>query len=312
MTSQFCEHCGTPRISHYKFCTGCGTPFEGLDSQTSVRDDELGELEPLSESDISLDGSAEEVVSEGYKSSVLPKVLILSLFALLVGGGGWLLWQQSVGDEVTVVVIGPANVRDMPTAEGSKVVGRLEAGDKLKGHWVESANDPEVKWLEISGFDETRYVWSGNLDVIGASNAADTSPPAKLELSDQIVGRWRCSSTIMGMTEVQLTNYKADGSFSGRSTISGTLEGQRLSGNADYFGTWSIDDQVLIERNESYELSNFQWSNPLLDALVISQFEETHSGSTHSAKIEMGQDRMQLMYEADGLLVPIDCNRATS
>jgi hypothetical protein len=52
--------------------------------------------------------------------------------ALMLGGCDAIFGS----DQVIATVTGPANVRDAPTTDGSKVIARLEAGTELKGKWT--------------------------------------------------------------------------------------------------------------------------------------------------------------------------------
>jgi len=79
--------------------------------------------------------------------------------ALMLGGCSELFGS----DEVTVTVTDTANVRDAPTADGSNVIAKLEAGTDLSGEWVATSSAPQDRWLQFDFNGKKAFVWAGNL-----------------------------------------------------------------------------------------------------------------------------------------------------
>lgn len=67
--------------------------------------------------------------------------------------------DQYLSETISLRVTGVANARNIPTGEGSTVVGQFQPGDILHGRWVEGV-DPSVRWFKTSNGD---YIWGGNL-----------------------------------------------------------------------------------------------------------------------------------------------------
>lgn len=80
----------------------------------------------------------------------------------------------------SVTVIGSANLRDFPTAQGTRVVDRYTAGTRVSGRWVRGA-DPKILWFRVA---DQRYLWQGNLQgdaavMAKASQAAADPHPSE-------------------------------------------------------------------------------------------------------------------------------------
>jgi hypothetical protein len=122
--------------------------------------------------------------------------------ALMLGGCDAIFGS----DQVIPTVTGPANVRDAPTTDGSKVIARLEAGTELKGNWVEMGSGPRDKWLEFDFNGKKAFVWAGNLKIsardnsivspndkskseVAESDKSQDSPTQSLELAPGVYSR---------------------------------------------------------------------------------------------------------------------------
>jgi hypothetical protein len=56
-----------------------------------------------------------------------------------------------------------ANMRDLPTPEGSAILLSVPQGEVLTGRLVASSLDPSVRWLQTEWNGTPGYVWTGNL-----------------------------------------------------------------------------------------------------------------------------------------------------
>lgn len=121
------------------------------------------------ENDITATEQGADPLSGPYRPNRLPSFLIGFVIFILSGVGVWLFWQPSDAELVSAIATGPANIRDMPTVDGGRVVGVLKAGDLVQGEWVTGSVESKTRWLKITGPSGEQFVWEGNLKI--ASNA---------------------------------------------------------------------------------------------------------------------------------------------
>lgn len=92
----------------------------------------------------------------------------------------FLLWpltacdEPTDGNEVTVMVVENANVRDAPTIKSSSILESLQAGTRLSGKWVGDVRNSDDRWFEFERNGSKGYIWSGNLEkILSRSDKAD-------------------------------------------------------------------------------------------------------------------------------------------
>ena len=146
----------------------------------------------------------------------------------------------------TLFVLGPANMRNRPSSNGTDVLRALTMGEQLSGRWVRGA-DPTTRWLRIEGSQGVGYVWERNLgqnivlDNILRIDPANCSPNSALssafnnlmELGQDSV-LLRSPFRIDGISHefrpvLVEAPSRADGSYRVRAPLRGIWNGLRLA-----------------------------------------------------------------------------------
>lgn len=196
--ANFCTQCGTQLKSDDLFCPECGAPLGGRTDEMAAHEGahieaaetppvpEPVQTEPPPESQWAAPAYVPEPTSDGPKINTN---VILGIIALVVIAGAGLATcnaftgsdrlagnasgnstaetgnqigsEQPEGQRATFYVMTEANVRDRPTAEGSKIISKLSRGEELTGTIVMGV-DGTSQWLKLDGSEQ--YVGLVNLD----------------------------------------------------------------------------------------------------------------------------------------------------
>lgn len=208
--ANFCSECGAALVAQARFCSACGTVVasgpvpveEALDRmrEASVPEDVIPHAadKPIySAAPVALGSDREPYVDDEDQAVSKRRGLIwagVAVIALAVGGGAW-MGISTIGAKDEAVVegaatksapmataedyyaIAKANLRDKPDLTGSKIIGSLERGERVRGI-TQTAADGRI-WLKLEGSEQ----------YVSLANLSKSQPPilAELDGSDRVV-----------------------------------------------------------------------------------------------------------------------------
>ncbi len=174
--TRVCEGCGAELAATAKFCRNCGKPASTKAPPPASVPKENTEQAKHSGPDSASVESQPPVFDPGELIKQ-PWVWAAIAAIVLLGAGllGFWLWRSAAGtapqdgsivttaNAQTLYTTRAAFVRNMPTALGSQIVGRLPRGESVQGVWTSSVGGSS-QWLQVkAGPFSGSYVSATNL-----------------------------------------------------------------------------------------------------------------------------------------------------
>lgn len=189
VNGRFCRQCGSLLLADARFCIKCGAEVAGAEKPN--------EADPTADQSIPLSEQIPADNDRAGRRAIFQAIAAVAVILLLAAAGITFVVSRSgkdtasdalnAGNDVslapyqdeflsradeTLYVLGTANMRDRPTAQGTTVLRRVNVGEQIVGRWVRGL-DPTTRWLRVDiGGANAGYLWEGNLS---SSLAAPTS-----------------------------------------------------------------------------------------------------------------------------------------